>query len=41
MSDPTIKADLLKADMTAFGITYVSSEESMLGGYFVVVSAKP
>jgi uncharacterized protein YkwD len=40
MSDPTMKADLLKADMTAFGITYVSSEESMLGGYFVVVSAK-
>jgi uncharacterized protein YkwD len=41
MSDPTMKADLLKADMTAFGIAYVSSEESMLGGYFVVVSAKP
>lgn len=40
MSDPTMKADLLKADMTAFGIAYVSSEESMLGGYFVVVSAK-
>lgn len=40
MSDPTMKADLLKTDMTAFGIAYVSSEESMLGGYFVVVSAK-
>jgi uncharacterized protein YkwD len=41
MSDATSKADLLNASTTAFGIAYVSSDESMLGGYFVVVSAKP
>jgi len=41
MSDPTSKADLLNANTTVFGIAYVSSDESLLGGYFVVVSAKP
>ena len=41
MSDPASKADLLNADTTVFGIAYVSSEESLLGGYFVVISAKP
>ncbi len=41
MSDPTSKADLLNPNTTAFGIAYVSSEQSLLGGYFVVVSAKP
>ena len=39
MSDPESEADLLNEDTTAFGISYVTSEESMLGGYFVVVSA--
>ena len=40
MSDPASKADLLNRDTTVFGIAYVSSEQSLLGGYFVVVSAK-
>jgi len=41
MSDPTSKADLLNANTTVFGIAYVTSDASLLGGYFVVVSAKP
>ena len=40
MSDPASRADILNADTTVFGVAYVSSEESMLGGYFVVVMAK-
>ncbi len=40
-NDPAHKADLLNANTTVFGIAYVSSNQSMLGGYFVVVSAKP
>ncbi|RPI95126.1 MAG: LysM peptidoglycan-binding domain-containing protein [Chloroflexi bacterium] len=41
MSDPASKADLLNANTTVFGIAYTSMEQSLLGGYFVVVSAKP
>ena len=41
MGNPASKADLLNANTTTVGIAYVTSEESMLGGYFVVVSAKP
>ena len=41
MNDPAHRADILNANTTVFGIAYVTSEESMLGGYFVVVSAKP
>ena len=41
MSDPDSKDDLLNRETTAFGVAYVTSDESMLGGYFVVVSAKP
>jgi len=41
MSDPAHRADILNANTTAFGIAYVTSTDSMLGGYFVVVSAKP
>ena len=41
MSNPDSRADILNANTTVFGIAYVSSDESMLGGYFVVVSAKP
>lgn len=41
LSDPTAQADLLNRETTNFGIAYVSSESSLLGGYFVVVSAKP
>ena len=40
-SDPASKADLLNPNTTVFGIAYVSSDKSLLGGYFVVVSAKP
>jgi uncharacterized protein YkwD len=40
-SDPVSKADLLNPNTTIFGIAYVSSDKSLLGGYFVVVSAKP
>jgi uncharacterized protein YkwD len=41
MSDTESRADLLNANTTVVGISYVSSEESLLGGYFVVVSARP
>jgi len=41
MSDAASKANLLNANTTVFGIAYASSEESLLGGYFVVVSASP
>lgn len=41
MSDATSKANLLNANTTNVGIAYVTSDESLLGGYFVVVSAKP
>jgi uncharacterized protein YkwD len=41
MSDPASKADLLNANTTVFGIAYATSDKSLLGGYFVVVSAKP
>jgi uncharacterized protein YkwD len=40
MSDPASKADLLNANTTVFGVAYVTSDKSLLGGYFVVVSAK-
>lgn len=40
-SDPASKADLLNPNTTVFGVAYVSSDKSLLGGYFVVVSAKP
>jgi uncharacterized protein YkwD len=40
-NDPGSKADLLNANTTVFGVAYVSSNQSLLGGYFVVVSAKP
>ncbi|HUE98688.1 MAG TPA: LysM peptidoglycan-binding domain-containing protein [Anaerolineales bacterium] len=41
MGDPTSRADLLHANTTVVGIAYVTSDESLLGGYFVVVSARP
>ena len=41
MSDTDSRADLLNANTTVLGIAYVSSDESLLGGYFVVVSARP
>jgi uncharacterized protein YkwD len=41
MGDTESRADLLNANTTVAGIAYVTSEESLLGGYFVVVSARP
>lgn len=41
MSDSDSRADLLNANTTAVGIAYVTSDESLLGGYFVVISARP
>jgi uncharacterized protein YkwD len=41
MSDSTSKADFLNPNTTVFGVAYVSSGKSLLGGYFVVLSAKP
>jgi uncharacterized protein YkwD len=35
------RGDLLNPNTTEFGIAYVESKESLLGGYFVMVSAKP
>lgn len=40
MSNPASQADLRNTNTTVFGVAYVSSEESMLGGYFVVIMAK-
>lgn len=41
MSNPASRENLLNGDATVFGVAYVSSEDSMLGSYFVVVSAAP
>jgi uncharacterized protein YkwD len=41
MGDADSRDDLLNADTTEVGIAYVTSDESLLGGYFVVVSASP
>jgi len=41
LNDPNSRADLLNEDTTMMGVAYVTSEESLFGGYFVVVSAAP
>lgn len=41
LNNPESRADLLNADTTVMGIAYAFSEESLFGGYFVVVSAAP
>lgn len=41
LRDPASRESLLNPDTTVFGVAYVSSEDSMLGSYFVVVSAAP
>jgi uncharacterized protein YkwD len=41
MNDPESQADVLNANTTEVGIAYVTADESLLGGYFVVVSARP
>jgi uncharacterized protein YkwD len=40
-TNPDARADLLNANTTVMGIAYASSEESLFGGYFVVLSARP
>ncbi|HJS18868.1 MAG TPA: LysM peptidoglycan-binding domain-containing protein [Anaerolineales bacterium] len=41
MSNPQNSEDLLQADSTVIGVAYVTSDESLFGGYFVVITAKP
>jgi uncharacterized protein YkwD len=41
MNDPAHRADILNPNTTDLGIAYVSYEKSLLGAYFVVVSARP
>lgn len=41
MNDPTNRGNILNANVTEFGIAYVVSDKSLLGGYFVVIFAKP
>jgi uncharacterized protein YkwD len=41
LNDPDARADLLNENTTVMGIAYLFSEESLFGGYFVVVSAAP
>jgi uncharacterized protein YkwD len=40
-SIPAYQTNMLNPDTTVFGIAYVESENSLLGGYFVMVSASP
>lgn len=40
-NNTTYRADLLNANTTQFGISYVSSNTSLFGNYFVVVAAAP
>ena len=41
LNNPDSRTDLLNADTTDFGVAYVSSDDSLFGGYFVVVAASP
>jgi uncharacterized protein YkwD len=41
MSENTSRANILNPNYTEFGVAYVSYDKSLLGGYFVVVFAKP
>ncbi|MDX1377221.1 MAG: LysM peptidoglycan-binding domain-containing protein [Anaerolineales bacterium] len=41
INNPRHRTDLLNPETTVFGIAYVESDESLLGAYFVMVSAKP
>ena len=40
-SIPAFQANMLNSDTTIFGIAYVEAENSLLGGYFVMVAATP
>jgi len=41
MNDPTQRAEILNSGTIDLGIAYLSSEDSLLGGYFVLLTAKP
>jgi uncharacterized protein YkwD len=41
INDPAQRAEILNANTTDMGIAYVSSNQSLLGGYFVVITARP
>ena len=41
MNDPTHRAEILNAGTTDLGIAYVSSPDSLFGGYFVLITATP
>ena len=40
LSDPQNEDALLNADSNAIGVAYVESDQSLFGGYFVVITAK-
>jgi uncharacterized protein YkwD len=40
MNNPQYKDQLLNADSNVLGIAYVKSDNSLFGGYFVVMTAK-
>lgn len=40
-NDSTSRSNILSPNVTEFGISYQASDRSLLGGYFVVVFAKP
>ena len=41
LNNPDSRADLLNPNTGDFGVAYVSSDDSLFGGYFVVVAASP
>jgi uncharacterized protein YkwD len=41
MKNQQSKDNIMKSDFTAVGIAYVKSTNSLFGGYFVVIEAKP
>jgi len=41
MNDPAQRAEILNSGTTDLGIAYVSSEDSLFGGYFALITAKP
>ncbi|HUG34085.1 MAG TPA: LysM peptidoglycan-binding domain-containing protein [Anaerolineales bacterium] len=41
MNDPAQRAQILNSGTTDIGIAYVFSQDSLFGGYFVLITAKP
>jgi uncharacterized protein YkwD len=41
MNNTQKRSEILNSNVTELGIAYVSSEESLFGGYFVLILAKP